>query len=159
MKVISFLTFVIILVKTNVAFGEKYLCETKVGSKLSFDGKTPNISLTIVGKKFLINTFENNTGLRYVKSINKEKNFYICGSKNQMRKNFEKEHNMIEFIDGMDSLSMEGVFSCRSTKKIEYGGHTRTEFIFETKKNIFSFYNNFLKVGILQIEKGSCLEI
>ena len=102
---------------SSVTFGGKYLCVTKVGSKLSFDGKKTENPKTIVGGKFLIYTFKNNSGLRYVKSINKENSYYICAPEKLMEKNFMIENKKIEFTDGINSYTMGGVFSCRSSIK------------------------------------------
>ena len=120
MKKIIFLSWMMIFSISSVTFGGKYLCVTKVGSKLSFDGKKTENPKTIVGGKFLIYTFKNNSGLRYVKSINKENSYYICAPEKLMEKNFKIE-NKIKLATSIN----DGFKNQIINKLIKIDGHTR----------------------------------
>jgi len=164
MRKIIFLTFVMILGVSSVSFGKQYLCETKLSYQIHLS-LSELFGIKGEGDKYIINTQEDNIKLESVKSINKDSNYYICGSEEQMDSNRGKswrlENKKFEFVKSLNPFTKRRTLLCRQLKKIEYGGHVSREFIFEEVDNayIFTNFGNHLNIFTSVLKKGVCQEI
>jgi len=152
-----------ILGVSSVSFGKQYLCETKLSYQIHLSpGRL--FSVKEEGDKYIINTQGDNIKLESVKSINKDSNFYICGSEEQMDSNggrsWRIESKKFEFVKSLNPFTKERTLLCRNFYKIESGGNVNTEFIFELDNGkIFTKFSNHLRISTSVLEKGVCQEI